>query len=131
MSFLNFTKYPPSLVYLLVLLGAAMILMSLFDRKLGKWAEPLRNFGEVPFFFYVLHIPLLHIGGIILALTIFGDAHWLFGAPLKQSPEGLSYGSELLPTYLAWIAVTLLLYYPSKWFASLKKHRKDWWLSYL
>jgi len=131
MSFLNFTKYPPSLIYLSVLIGIAMILMSLFDRELGKWSNPLRDFGQVPFFFYVLHIPLLHLGGIALALIVFGDAHWLYGAPLGHSPEGLSYGSELIPTYVAWILVTVLLYYPSRWFAGLKKRRKDWWLSYL
>jgi len=131
MSFINFTKYPPSLIYLSVLIGMAMILMSVFDRDLGKWANPLISFGQVPFFFYVLHIPLLHLGGILLALYTFGDAGWLFGAPLGHSPETYSYASELLPTYFAWILVILLLYYPSKLFAQLKQKRKDWWLSYL
>ena len=131
MSFLNFTKYPPSLIYLSVFIGIAMILMSIFDRDLGKWSNPLRDFGQVPFFFYVIHLPLLHLGGIALALFVFNDANWLYGAPIGNSPDGYSYGSELLPTYTAWILVTVLLYYPSKWFASLKKRRKDWWLSYL
>jgi len=131
MSFFNFTKYPPSLVYLSVLIGMAMILMSIFDRDLGKWSHPLRDFGQVPFFFYVIHIPILHLGGIALALLVFGDASWLFGAPIGHSPEGYSYGSELFPTYAAWIIVVVGLYYPSKWFAGLKQKRKDWWLSYL
>jgi len=131
MSFLNITKYPPSLIYLSFFIGAAMVLMALLDRKLGAWSHPLRDFGQVPFFFYVLHLPLLHLGGIILANLVFGDAYWLYGAPLLESPEGLSYGSELLPTYIAWITATVLLYYPSQWFAQLKKERKDWWLSYL
>jgi len=131
MSFLDLTKYPPSLLYLSIFLGIAMVMMSLFDRDLGAWSHPLRDFGQVPFFFYVLHIPLLHLGGILLATTVFGEASWIYGAPLKVSPEGYSYGFELLPTYLAWICVLLLLYYPSKWFAQLKQRRKDWWLSYL
>ncbi|RLA76749.1 MAG: hypothetical protein DRG78_18470 [Epsilonproteobacteria bacterium] len=131
MSFLNFTKYPPSLIYLSVLLGIAMIMLSIFDRDLGRWSNPLRDFGQVPFFFYIIHIPILHLGGITLALLVFGDAHWLYGAPIGHSPEGISYGSELIPTYVAWILVLILLYYPSRWFASLKKRRKDWWLSYL
>jgi len=131
MSFMNFTKYPPSLVYLSVLLGSAMIMMSLFDRDLGKWSNPLRDFGQAPFFFYILHIPLLHLGGIILAEIYFGQSDWLFGAPIKHSPEGLSYGSELLPTYVAWVLALFILYYPSRWFAQLKQRRKDWWLSYL
>ena len=131
MSFLNFTKYPPSLIYLSVFIGFAMIFLSVFDRDLGKWAVPLRNFGQAPFFFYLLHIPILHLGGIILALVVFKDASWLFGAPLPHSPQGLSYGSELIPTYVAWILVVIALYYPSKWFSEFKQNRKYWWLSYL
>ena len=130
-SFFNFTKYPPSLIYLSVLIGMAMVLMSLLDRDLKSWANPLKVFGQVPFFFYVLHIPLLHLAGILFAYYHFSDASWLFGAPLGKSPEQYSYGSELLPTYIAWIAAVIILYYPSKWFASLKQTRKDWWLSYL
>ena len=130
-SFLNFTKYPASLIFLSLFLGVAMILMSLLDRELGKWSHPLRDVGQVPFFFYILHIPILHIAGIALALFVFGDASWLFRAELAPTPQGYSYGFELLPTYVAWIGVVVLLYYPSRWFAQLKARRKDWWLSYL
>ena len=131
MSFLNFTKYPPSLIYISILIGFAMIFMSLFDKNLGKFFNPLRDFGQAPFFFYILHIPLLHLGGVLFALYSFGDAHWLFGAPLPKSPPNLHYTSELIPTYMAWIGAVVVLYYPTKWFASLKQRRKDWWLSYL
>lgn len=131
MSFLNFTKYPPSLIYLSFILGFAMILMSLLDRNLGKWSYPLREFGRVPFLFYVVHIPLLHIGGIVLALMVFGNADWLMQTPVGPSPYGYDYGYELLPTYLAWIAVLILLYPLCRWFAELKATRKEWWLSYL
>ena len=130
-SFLNFTKYPVSLIYLSVFLGIAMILMSLLDRELGKWSHPFRDVGQVPFFFYILHIPILHIAGVGLALLTFGDADWLFKAVLGPTPKEYSYGYELLPTYLAWIGVVVLLYFPSRWFAQLKARRKDWWLSYL
>ena len=130
MSFLNFTKYPPSLLYLLFLLGSAMVLMGALDRPLGKWSYPLRDFGRVPFFFYILHIPLLHVGGILLALYTFNDASWLMQTPIGPSPEGYHYTYELLPTYIAWVSVVILLYWPCKWFAGLKTRRKDWWLSY-
>ena len=131
MSFLNVTKYPVSLVYLAIFIGIAMILMSLFDRDLGTWSNPLREFGQAPFFFYILHIPLLHAGGIVLALIVFGEVSWLFGTPIGKSPEGLSYTWELVPTYIAWILALIILYYPSRWFSRLKTRRKDWWLSYL
>ncbi len=131
MSFLNVTKYPASLVYLTLFIGIAMILMSLFDRDLGSWSNPLKEFGQAPFFFYILHIPLLHAGGVLLAYIVFGEAEWLLSAPLGESPEGFSYFSELIPTYAAWIAALIILYYPSRWFSRLKTRRKDWWLSYL
>ncbi|MEA1983940.1 MAG: heparan-alpha-glucosaminide N-acetyltransferase domain-containing protein, partial [Campylobacterota bacterium] len=131
MSFLNVTKYPPSLIYLSLLIGIAIVLMSLLDRELGSYSKPFESIGQVPFFFYVLHIPLLHLGGILFALYHFNDASWLFGSPLKKSPEEYSYEYALLPTYIAWFLAILALYYPSKWFASLKQKRKDWWLSYL
>lgn len=130
-SFLDFTKYPASLIFLSFFLGIAMITMSLLDRELGKWSHPLRNIGQVPFFFYILHIPILHIAGVGLALYTFGDASWLFRTVLGPTPDGYSYGYELLPTYLAWIGILILLYFPSRWFAELKGRRKDWWLSYL
>ena len=132
MSFLNFTKYPPSLVYLTFFIGFALVLMAMFDKEeIPPLFRPLKEFGQVPFFFYVLHIPILHLGGIVLANIVFHDASWLYGAPISNSPQGYSYGSELIPTYLAWITVCVGLYFPSKWFANLKANRKDWWLSYL
>lgn len=132
LSFLNVTKYPPSLIYLCLFLGIAMIMMSLFDReKMGAWSYPLRVVGQVPFFVYVTHIPLLHLGGVVLAMTVFGHAQWLFGVPVGAGPEGYTYGFRLLPTYVGWIAVMVILFYPARWFARLKTRRKDWWLSYL
>ena len=131
MSFLNFTKYPPSLIYLSYILGFAMVLMSLLDRPLKKWSYPFQVLGRVPFLFYVLHIPILHLGGVLLAMIVFGNADWLLQSPLGPTPEGLSYGYELLPTYLGWILVVWMLYYLCRWFADIKASRKDWWLSYL
>ena len=130
MSFLNFTKYPPSLIYLLFFIGFAMVLLSLFDKPLSKYVEPFKVFGQVPFFFYILHIPILHLGGVFLALFMFNDAGWLLQTPIGPNPPSYSYGFELLPTYIAWIVVVVGLYCPSRWFAGLKATRKDWWLSY-
>ncbi len=131
MSFLNFTKYPPSLIYVSYILGFAILLMSLLDRPLPRWAHPFSILGRVPFLFYVLHIPLLHLGGVALAMLYFGNADWLLQSPLGPTPEGLSYEYELLPTYLGWVIVVWMLYYLCRWFADIKASRKDWWLSYL
>jgi len=131
MSFLNVTKYPPSLIYLCFMLGLAMLLMYFFDRPMGKISNILQVYGRVPFFFYILHIPVLHIFGVIVAFYHFGNADWLFGAPVQEGPnDWTQYQYQLLPTYLGWILVLWLLYYPSKWFGDLKSRRNDWWLSY-
>ncbi|QSH42380.1 hypothetical protein P0136_03060 [Lentisphaerota bacterium ZTH] len=132
LSFLNVTKYPPSLVLLLFFLGISMILIWLFDRPWGDWINPVKIFGEVPFFFYLLHLPLYHIGGILLALLCFGRANWMIGyyAP-KVSPEGLSYIPSLLPTYIGWICGLFILYPICKKFAKIKVTNQSWWISYL
>ncbi|QSH41807.1 heparan-alpha-glucosaminide N-acetyltransferase domain-containing protein [Lentisphaerota bacterium ZTH] len=132
LSFLNVTKYPPSLVFLLFFLGISMVLLCLLDRHWGSWIKPVKIFGEVPFFFYILHLPLYHIGGMLLALACFGKANWMLGyyAP-KISPEGLSYIPSLLPTYVGWICGLLIIYPLCKKFAKLKVTKRSWWISYL
>ena len=131
MSFLNVTKYPPSLIYLSFMLGFAMLLMYWFDKPMGKYAYQLQVFGRVPFFFYILHIPLLHLIGVLVAYFNFGNADWLFNTPVREGPHNWAqYQFKLLPTYLAWIFTLWILYYPSKWFGELKIRRNDWWLSY-
>jgi len=131
MSFLNVVKYPPSLIYLCFMLGIALLLMYFFDKPMGSTAYKLQVFGRVPFFFYILHIPILHLIGVAVAYYNFGNADWLFGAPVQEGPnDWTQYEYQLLPTYLAWIFVLWLLYYPSKWFGDIKTKRNDWWLSY-
>jgi uncharacterized membrane protein len=133
LSFLNCTKYPASLLYLLMTLGPAIFALGLFDRPLGWLARPIITFGRVPLFYYLLHIPLIHGGAALLDFVRFG---W---SPLATSgPWGLDrdtlpehYGVDLPTVYLIWIGVVLILYLPCRWFAGVKQRRRDVWLSYL
>jgi uncharacterized membrane protein len=136
MSFLQVTKYPPSLQYLLVTLGVLLLLFRLFDAAAtGGWLPWLREFiatyGRVPFFYYILHIYLLH--SLALALSAQRGLDWHFwllpGSVFFRHLDGWGYGIPTL--YLIWALAVLALYLPCLWFSRLKARRRDWWLSYL
>jgi uncharacterized membrane protein len=128
LSFLNVTKYPPSLLYLLAMLGFAALLLAAFETTRGKLTDILQTFGRVPLFFYVLHIALAHLlAGLIAIATGFGNQILLnvFLFP----PDRWGFGLPVI--YFAWAIVVAALYPACVWFADVKRRRKDWWLSYL
>jgi uncharacterized membrane protein len=128
-SFLHCQKYPPSLCYLLMTLGPATIVLAVLDRGTPGWLKPILVFGRVPLFYYLLHLPLIHVLAVIVNLVRFGRADWLYGSSPAKPPPGT--GFELPLVYLTWLAVILLLYPACKWFAELKRRGRDAWLSYL
>ncbi len=131
-SFLNCTKYPPSLLYLLMTLGPAIFALGLFDRPLGPLARPIITFGRVPLFFYLLHIPLIHGSAVLCDYLRFGWSPQANGGPWDVKPEAVpsDYGISLPLVYLVWVAVLLMLYLPCRWFAEVKRRRREAWLSY-
>jgi len=135
LSFLNTTKYPPSLDFLLMTLGPAMIAMARLDWVQFSFSNPLIVFGRVPFFYYVAHMLVAHLIAVTLNFARYGRTSFLFLAPPSMgSPATLfppDYGFPLWTVYAVWIAVLLLLYPACLWFARLKQRRHDWWLSYL
>ncbi len=132
MMFLDTEKYPPSLQFLLMTLGPAILVLFAIERYgMPRLATPIVAFGRVPFFFYVLHIYVIHVLAILVAMAFHQDYSWLLhgGFFLNDRPEGYGYG--LPGVYLAWAAVILILYYPCLWFSRMKAQKKSWWLSYL
>lgn len=133
LSFLNTTKYPASLSFLLMTLGPTIALIPVLDRARGRFAEWVTVFGRVPFFYYLLHIPLIHALAAVVSKIRLGEVSpWLFanhpmGAP--DVPEGYTWSLGLL--YLVWAIAVVLLYFPSRWYADVKARRRDWWLKYL
>lgn len=134
MVFLDVQKYPPSLQFTLVTLGLIFTIWPLLSRLRGPVASVLNTFGAVPFFFYVLHIYLVH------ALAIAANA--LVGQPIEgyfnyminvfTAPEKLAGVGFALPiVYVAWIVVLAILYPICRYWQALKARRRDWWLSYL
>jgi uncharacterized membrane protein len=133
LSFLNCTKYPASLNFLLMTLGPIIALMPLLENARGAVARAISLFGRVPFFYYVLHIPLIHAFALIVSKIRLGFVSpWLFanhpmGNP--EPPDGYVWSLPLL--YMVWAITIVMLYVPCRWFARVKATRSEWWLKYL
>jgi uncharacterized membrane protein len=134
LSFLNTTKYPPSLLFLLMTLGPAMIFLWAVDSGTPEFLRPALIYGKVPMFYYALHIPLIHLIALVVCYARYGHVYWMFQSPDLASfpftpPPG--WGFSLPVIYLIWVIVVLLLYPLCRWYAALKQRRSDPWLSYL
>lgn len=128
MSFLNTSKYPPSLQFLLMTLGPAAILCSFADRWRGGVKDALVMFGRVPFAFYVAHVYLIHALSVMVGMSQ-GFAASQFITFVSFFPKG--YGASLAGVYLGWFVVVAVLYPFCRWVAAVKTRRTDWWLSYV
>jgi uncharacterized membrane protein len=132
-SFLSTAKYPASLDFLLMTLGPIIALIPVLEGLRGALAQRITIFGRVPFFFYMLHIPLIHALSLIVSKIRLGFVSpWLFtnhpmGNP--EPPDGYVWNLPVL--YLIWGITIVVLYFPCRWFADIKAKRNDWWLKYL
>ena len=131
--FLNTSKYPASLLFLLMTLGPAIALIPPLENARGRVARWLAVFGRVPFFYYVLHLPLIHLIAVLISLVRTpAQTWWLFANhPMMPPPVPDGYRWSLTLLYAVTAAVVVALYFPSRWFAELKARRKERWLSYL
>jgi uncharacterized membrane protein len=133
LSFINTTKYPPSLLYMCMTIGPAMLFLALADKTTSAFARLVTVYGKVPFFYYILHFYLIHL--VAVAFSLFRGHSFAEGAAGAQgSPfkfvfpaEGLSLGM----TYVVWTGVVALLYPACRWYSRYKQTHKHWWLSYL
>jgi uncharacterized membrane protein len=137
LSFLNTTKYPPSLSFLLMTLGPALVLLAWLERVSVGRSNPLIVFGRVPLFYFVLHFFAAHAIAVFFAVVTYGASAWSFmfqpvpsmGGPAAAFPAG--FGWELWVVYVVWIGLVAALYPVCRWFSKVKERRRAWWLSYL
>ncbi len=133
LSFLNVDKYPPSLLFLCITLGPALIFLSLFEHVHNRFTQAISVYGRVPFFYYVLHFYIIHTVCMVLFLSrghaFNEELSLVFGMPFRFVVPGEGYSLGIV--YLVWILVVLSLYPLCKWFSDLKQQKKHWWLSYL
>jgi uncharacterized membrane protein len=133
LAFLNTNKYPASLLFLLMTLGPTIALIPLLEGARGAVAQVVTVFGRVPFFYYMLHIPLIHALALVVSRIREGAVNpWLFtNHPMGNSPPPDGYTWSLPLLYLVWTVAVTVLYFASRWFADIKARRSDWWLKYL
>jgi uncharacterized membrane protein len=128
LSFLGTTKYPPSLLYLLMTLGPAAIACAFADRLYAPLRNALMTLGRAPLAFYIAHLYLIHAAAVVLGVAQ-GFAAEQFLTHYRFFPKG--FGVGLWGVYVIWIAVVVVLYPLCRWVAGVKARRKDWWLSYV
>jgi uncharacterized membrane protein len=134
LSFINANKYPPSLLFLLMTLGPALLLLRAFDGGCPRWLRPALVYGKVPLFYFILHFLLIHLLAVAAAWIRFGDVSGLFQSPsLDRFPFTAPAGwpASLPVIYLIWAGVVAALYPVCRWYARVKSRRTDWWVSYL
>ncbi len=134
LSFLNTTKYPPSLLFLLMTLGPAMLVLAVTDNIDGKaiWQRICITFGRVPMFFYILQWFTAHLAGIFLSWLAGKDISYFFGNVMAggQAPPADA-GFPLWVVYAAWLGGLIILYPLCVWWGGLKRRNKHWIFSYL
>lgn len=131
LDFINTSKYPPSLLYILMTIGPALVLLSYVENRADPISRKIVIFGKVPFFYYVLHVFLIHS---IAWLAFFATGHsWkdLDFIHFREGSMPSGHGHPLWFVYVAWVAVIVILYYPCRWYSIYKSTHKQWWLSYI
>lgn len=134
LSFINTTKYPPSLLYALMTLGPALLFLAYTERPLNTLASKITVFGRVPMFYYLIHIPLIHGLAIIAAMISGHSAADMVDLTtwVTANPQLKGYGFSLSVVYIVWIIVIVVLYPISRRFDQYKRanQTRQWWLSY-
>ena len=127
-SFLNTTKYPASLDFLLMTLGPTIALIPLLEGARGALARWITVFGRVPFFFYMLHIPLIHALAVVVSWVRQGQpSAWLFANhPMGNPPPPEGHAWSLPPIHGVWTVAIVMLYPACRWFADFKAKRSGW-----
>jgi uncharacterized membrane protein len=128
LSWINISKYPPSLLFLSLMLGIAILFIPLLDRMKGRVQRWLSTFGKVPFFFFLLHLPLISASSIAWAFIKF-DAVIVMAFSSSNLPPG--YTPSLLRLYVVWALVVLILYFPCRSYANYKLTHRNWLTTYV
>jgi uncharacterized membrane protein len=132
LSFINVTKYPPSLLFCLFMLGVMFLLLAAAEGIKNKVSDILTVYGQVPLFYFLIHLFLIHtLMLLMLFLQGFSWAEVPIGTFSLGRPKAES-GVGLLGTYLIWILVVISLYPLCKWYGQYKANNKEKkWLRYL
>ncbi|KFF06250.1 DUF1624 domain-containing protein [Flavobacterium reichenbachii] len=132
LSFMNVTKYPPSLLFCLITLGVLFLLLAFAEQFQNGIKKVALGYGKVPLFYFIVHFYVIHILTLIMLFSQgFNWTQFEFASGTFGRPKGLESGLSLWAIYLIWIFVVALLYKPSKWFGKYKTEKQHWWLRYI
>ncbi len=133
LSFLNTNKYPPSVLFLLMTLGPALVFLWAVEGWTPRFLRPALIYGRVPMFYFLLHMPLIHLLAVVVCYARYAHVYWMFESPtISQFPitPPPGWGFSLPIVYLIWVCVVIAMYPLCRWFAAVKQRRRDAWLSY-
>ena len=132
LSFMNITKYPPSLLFCLITLGLMFLMLAIAERANNRIAKICNVYGRVPLFYFLVHFVMIHVTMIVLMLLQgFSWSQLDFASGTFGRPKGVQSGVGLTLIYLFWIAIVIALYKPCQWYGEYKAKHKHWWLKYL
>jgi uncharacterized membrane protein len=133
LSFLNVTKYPPSLLFVLMTLGPALIFLAVSEKSTKRFTNIISTYGRVPMFYYLLHLYLIHLLAMFAAeLTTHDWRDMVLDVWVTENPGLDGYGFSLALVYLIWLGIIITLYPLCRWYDRYKTANKQkWWLSYL
>lgn len=131
LDFIKLTKYPPSLLFILMTIGPALIILALIEKSSNSLSSKISIFGKVPFFYYILHILLIHVLAMLAFFATGHTAQELDYTHFNNSTLPFGFGFPLWVVYVFWVIVILILYFPCKWYSRYKSKNRKWWLSYL
>jgi uncharacterized membrane protein len=129
LSFLNISKYPPSMLFIFVTLGIGFVLLAAFNKTRTFIGDVLSVYGQVPLFYFILHLMLISATAYTWTYLQFGSFINFAFLPSDQWPK--EYEPNLGRAYLIWMIIVVALYFPCKWYGNLKSTNKKWWMSYL
>jgi uncharacterized membrane protein len=132
LSFMNVTKYPPSLQFCLITLGIMFLMLALSEGSTNKLSRMVSVYGKVPLFYFLVHFFLIHL--LMLGAMFLQGFTWAqmdFASGTFGRPKSIQSGVALWIVYLIWIGVVIMLYKPCLWFGKYKSEHKQWWLKYI
>jgi uncharacterized membrane protein len=130
-TFLDTSKYPPSLQYCCMTLGPGLIFLALAENVRTRWGRFVSVYGRVPFFYYILHFYLIHT---LTVIVFFATGHTVAQISDPQSIflfRPVNFGFDLWIVYIIWISIVAILYFPCRWFNKYKMQHSQWWLRYV
>ncbi len=132
LSFINVTKYPPSLLFCLLMLGIMFLILALAEYAQSRFTDIAEVYGRAPLFYFVIHFYLIHV--LLIMVLLLQGFHWDaldFSSGSFGRPKGAESGLPLWAVYMVWIGIVVSLYRPCFWFTSYRSKHGYWWLKYV